>query len=71
MGNDAKVHPHTTLKLFLRQSCSTSILEHTGPGGAYTELSACSPPSSPACAINDQRSSSSTGTSELASREPN
>ena len=35
MGNDAKVHPNTTLKRFLRHSCSTSIPEHTGPGGAY------------------------------------
>ena len=44
MDSYAKVHRNTTFKRFLCQSCSTSILEHTGPGGASTELSASSPP---------------------------
>ena len=45
MGNDAKVHLNTTFKRFLCYPCSTSIPEHTGPGGANTEHSN-SPPSS-------------------------
>ena len=35
MGNDAKVLLNkTTIKRFLCYPCSTSIPEHTGPGGA-------------------------------------